>query len=611
MLQLDGPPRHAGLEYALRMPYARHFVTVSESRLLYEKPLERPVAPAMAEAPALTEALRQFEADLKAASEVAAPLRLHAFDRLLRQVAALYAVATTPAQQERIGAAIAQIEEAMQKTTDADERRAFIDRAFERDRQFWGGLRMPLTQLPWINYMMLAKGSAERSAITAAETEVTEALVKSDPDLQAIGTQIQVLEQANEKEPTPARTRQIDALAARGQARIQLLLRQPDQQRALATHRDEALRRAYARIDRDVAQWLKDPTTIPADQRRFILALPLAKLTKLPPVDKDGPERYVYVERPSTDKTQWELQPRQIGTQPFITLRCLAGPDAGTTLTRPAQEILTAVTNDALDPLLKVAREARARSPRAHPERRALNDFDLPKDQDIVCIRVFPKTIDSTLQTNVLGSTLFAQAVQSRYQNRDRAVVVPPLLATDDPAKDVPALVENIRRDRGGKKLTVVLNINAHGTRAGFEFPQPWDVGAMIAGSGDAYVLHTMACHGAGLREHLQANVKKQPAIAPRLFASFVTQPELPTAPLQGYGRRGGVADHGTSVSTDYELRFIRALLDPRIPGWGAAHTTADTATEEAGGLHNPEALMGEQLFTRLPTPSATESAAA
>ncbi len=581
--------------------------SIAESRLIYERPLDRPTVLASAEIPEITQLLEQFDARLKSANEALPPTRLLAFDRLLRQVFTLYPQATAPATQARLLQAATRIEEAMQKASDTPERLAFIDRAFENDRQFWTGLRMPLTQLPWINYMILAKTSAERSSSSMAETEVTEELLKTDRELMTIGTRIEALEKENERNPTQARAKEIEMLTAQGQARIQVLLQMPDQKRAIATLRDQKIRQAHARIDRNVEAWIKDPTSIPVDQKPFILSLPLTKLQKITAEKKEDHDRYVYIEKRESDSLHWELQPRQIGLESFITVRCITGADSGITLTRPAREILTAIESDRMADVLKTARDLRKNSPRAHAERKSLNDFDLPKDQDVVCIRVFPKSIDTTLQTNLLGSTLFSQAVQSRYQNRDRAVVLPPILCTDDPTTDVPALVERVRRERGGKKLTVVLNINAHGTRAGFQFSKPWDVGAMMAKSEDTYAVHTMACHGAGLREHLQDNIKKNPGVAPRLFASFVTQPALPTAPLQGYGRRGGTADHTTSMSTDYEMRFVRALLDPKTAGWGAAHATADIATEDAGDLHNPEALLGDNLYTRLPTVPLSE----
>lgn len=292
--------------------------------------------------------------------------------------------------------------------------------------------------------------------------------------------------------------------------------------------------------------------------REEIIAL--ARIQRLPLVEQSYGWHYENPERNGT-KTNWLIQGAHDSAD-IVVFRNTNNRSMMVALTK--RELLEALEQSRLPDLVERARK-NYREENDEENVKVIESFDLPRNEPVAYVRLFPRTFDNqTIDKGLLTANLMSIAMQRQYPNL-RSL---PILFSDTPKKD---LIETIRnqRQQASPPRHFFIDVYSHGSRESLDFEQQLtaaDIADIVRQFPEChFTMNTVACFGGGLNEGIQKEIKTDPALRRRL-----------TVFLQTRGNVVNLASFRGEMASDYNVYLIQALLDPNVRTYGMAARRAD-----------------------------------
>lgn len=223
-----------------------------------------------------------------------------------------------------------------------------------------------------------------------------------------------------------------------------------------------------------------------------------------------------------------------------------------------------------------------------------LKSFDLPRDEKISYLRVFPETYDATVSTAIQGSCILGETLRNNYKNLENH----PAIFSDYPKAELRKSIEK-QYKKGCRYF--FLDIYNHGTEDEIAFREPLkasDFADIIKDFPDAkFVISTVACHGGGLRKGFLEMFKDNPELAKRISVFLQAKPNV----VNIGGKLGAFSEYqkysDEIFSTYYYLFLIEALRGGK--SYGEAVIYADQKNKQY--IYNdPEAIIQGDLITKI-----------
>jgi len=229
---------------------------------------------------------------------------------------------------------------------------------------------------------------------------------------------------------------------------------------------------------------------------------------------------------------------------------------------------------------------------------RSLEEFDLPGEEKISYIRVFPKNYDKVISAALHGSAILAGVLERNYPNLEAK----PVLFTSDPYED---LVEAIKNEYPLKK-TFFLDFYAHGSETQLVYSRPLNAQDLVKISNEfpqaKFIVSTIACSGGGLKKGLDEEFKKDTDAASRFNVFLQVKPHrlnlvsrdlvltiLKASKSSSLGEKpAGEHSVGEEYSTAYFLSLIKTLN--KGGSFGKAVRKADDKSKEH--FLNPDSYL-------------------
>lgn len=227
-----------------------------------------------------------------------------------------------------------------------------------------------------------------------------------------------------------------------------------------------------------------------------------------------------------------------------------------------------------------------------------LTSYDLPHDDPIQYLRVYPKRYDPTLAETLHSSSVLAYTLQSRYPNLE---VEPPIFANSPEDR----MEDSIRAAYEDGVRYFYLDIYSHGSPTGFDsfkdgsenFDVHIGLTELSAEFPDAHFhIDTIACFGAGLRDEFLAEFKAGSIPEESVSLFLQTKPEMPN--ILGLTSLAIAPDEDIEAySSYYYLYFIEGLNSGKT--FGEAAFYANNKAKETFSL-DAEAVIGGNLIAMI-----------
>ena len=231
-----------------------------------------------------------------------------------------------------------------------------------------------------------------------------------------------------------------------------------------------------------------------------------------------------------------------------------------------------------------------------------LKGFDLPKDQEIYHLRIFPNAniYDDVIARSLQFSSLLIGVLRKNYPQLTYA---PPLFSSSRRVDaDLKYAIQK-EYERGCRYFS--LDIYSHGDKTGFVSFDTIHGPELSAQSlielaekfPDAhFTINTIACYGANLRPDLLKAFEDKPELAKQFSVFLQTKPYIVNL--------GGTQQSGEIYATDYYLFFAQALLQGKTYGEAAAE--ADQRVKKTLKL-NPESIIDGTFIGHNENPSQSQ----
>lgn len=268
----------------------------------------------------------------------------------------------------------------------------------------------------------------------------------------------------------------------------------------------------------------------------------------------------------------------------------------------PLQQIGNLIKNGNLDKVLQTAIDDQESLER---KKDTIAKFDLPKDQPVSYLQIFPASFESNLGVEVIASSLHPalmvkNALKQKYGSKFNAS---PIIFSDDPKS---SLVQEISAGYQKGTKNFCIDLFNHGSEDKIEFRTPFsakDLAEIVRNFPDCnFTFGTIACFGGGLREGILEEIKKNPEIKNRINIFLQTKPDVvnrvatttKNIKIEGIDRPFRKTEY---YATNYSLYFTKALYEGKT--FGEAHLYADTETKKNEPL-DAEAIINGDLFSIL-----------
>lgn len=292
------------------------------------------------------------------------------------------------------------------------------------------------------------------------------------------------------------------------------------------------------------------------------LVTTLATFQELPLMEAPTGDHYLYREPRAGGTVSWKIAVDP-GPTGLCTIR--RADNQNMLLVLPYQDLMNALEENRL-PKLTAQAEENYRQEHREEGVKALESYDIPRDEQSAYLRVLPKTFDSLVASSILTGGMTASTLERRYPNLRSY----PMLFTDSPRD---ALMNSIREIRAEGRRHFVIDIFSHGMPEYLCFRErltAQDLAAVMEEFPDChFTFLTIACYGGGLSEGMQKIIANNPQLRSRVALFLQTRGNVGNLPT-----RGGVA------VTDYTMHLLNALNNPATRTMGAAVRQADLATK-------------------------------
>lgn len=223
-------------------------------------------------------------------------------------------------------------------------------------------------------------------------------------------------------------------------------------------------------------------------------------------------------------------------------------------------------------------------------KKETLDNFDLPKDQKVKYLRIFPGEYDEVTSTEILTSIMMTGILKKKYSQMDIA----PIIFTNDPISALtPQLIEAYKN--GTRYFSI--DFFSHGSENALLFDKEIkaeDLKKLMERFPDAiFTFGTNACFGGGLREGMMKIFEKNPGLAGRMNIFLQTKPNIENKSAV-VSKTWRYNDLGLATSY-YHLQFIKAMNEGKT--YGQAARIADIETKKH--IHiDAEAMIYGDLIT-------------
>ncbi len=256
------------------------------------------------------------------------------------------------------------------------------------------------------------------------------------------------------------------------------------------------------------------------------------------------------------------------------------------------QEIIKLIEDDKFS---EIAKKAKSNYENQSSGKETLRSFDLPKDQKISYLRVFPREFDMVTGSSLHSSGMLAAAMMNNYN-----VDAPPAIFTDDPKT---SFVEAISEAYKNGVRYFHLDIYSHGSEDFLDFKVKFRASDIVDIANKfpeaKFTITTIACFGGGLRKDFLYLFKSAPELMNRISVFLTTKPDVMamSGVLKNY--KESQLERPDIYSSYYYLFLIDGLQKKMT--FGEAAERADFMTKKLT-YGDPEAIINGKLISNLQT---------